>query len=71
MENKKHYYYRIYDDHEELDFTKSSFEYKKIRELLVEFEKNHNEYYNPEFFDYLKERDPEAEIIEVTNIFYD
>jgi len=71
MENKKHYYYRIYDDHEELDFIKSSFEYKKIRELLVEFEKNHNEYYNPEFFDYLKERDPEAEIIEVTNIFYD
>ena len=71
MENKKHYYYRIYDDHEELDFIKSSFEYKEIRKLLVEFEKIHNEYYNPEFFDFLKQRDPEAEIIEVTNIFYD
>ena len=71
MENKKFHYYRIYDDHEELDFIKSSIEYKEIRKLLVEFEKIHNEYYNPEFFEFLKERDPEAEIIEVTNIFYD
>jgi hypothetical protein len=71
MENKKYFYYRIYDDHEELDFIKSTIDYNKIRELLVKFEEIHKEYYNPEFLDFLKESDPEAEIIEVTNIFYD
>ncbi|OGU79591.1 MAG: hypothetical protein A2W11_06570 [Ignavibacteria bacterium RBG_16_35_7] len=71
MENKKYHYYRIYDDHEELDFIKSTIEYKEIRKLLEKFENIHKEYYNPEFLDFLKERDPEAEIIEVTNIFYD
>lgn len=70
MSEKKIYYYRIYDDHEEMDFIKSSVNYEKIRELLKDFEKVHNEYYNSEFVNFLREVDPNAELIEVTNIYY-
>ena len=33
------YYYRIYDDLEEMNYFKSSFDDKKIKEHLLEFEK--------------------------------
>ncbi len=64
------FYYRIFDDKEELNFFKSSLSYEKIRELMTEYEKTHQEYLNRDFIVYLKEQDPEAEIIEVTNIYY-
>ena len=64
------YYYRIFDDKEELNFFKSSFEYKKIRELMAEYENSHQEYINRDFIGFLKEKDKEAEIIDVTNIYY-
>lgn len=64
------FYYRIFDDKDELNFFKSSFEYDKIQELIKEYEKTHQEYFNPEFIGFLKELDKEAEIIEVTNIYY-
>ena len=70
MENKKIYYYRIFDDNEELDFLKSSLEYEKIRDLIKEFESKHSDYYNKEFVEFMKNQDPEAEIIDVTNIYY-
>ena len=70
MEKKKIFYYRLFDDNEELDFLKSSLEYEKIRELLTEYESTHNEYYNKEFVEFMKKQDPEAEIIEVTNLYY-
>lgn len=64
------FYYRIFDDKEELNFFKSSLSYEKIRELMAEYEKSHQEYINRDFIVYLKEQDSEAEIIEVTNIYY-
>ena len=64
------FYYRIFDDKEELNFFKSSLGYEKIRELMTEYEKSHQEYINRDFISYLKEQDSEAEIIEVTNIYY-
>lgn len=64
------FYYRIFDDKEELNFFKSTFEYEKIAALMSEFEKTHDEYCNADFIKFLKERDKEAEIIEVTNIYY-
>jgi hypothetical protein len=63
-------YYRIFDDKEELNFFKSSLGYEKIREFMAEYEKSHQEYINRDFISYLKEQDSEAEIIEVTNIYY-
>jgi hypothetical protein len=64
------FYYRIFDDKEELNFFKSSLNYEKIRELMSEYEKSHQEYVNKDFIGYLKELDGETEIIEVTNIYY-
>jgi len=64
------FYYRIFDDKEELNFFKSSLGYEKIRELMNEYEKTHQEYINKDFISYLKEQGAEAEIIEVTNIYY-
>ena len=64
------FYYRIFDDKEELNFFKSSMSYEKIRELMSEYEKSHQEYVNKDFISYLKKQDAEAEIIEVTNIYY-
>jgi hypothetical protein len=64
------YYYRIFDDKEELNFFKSSLNYEKVAALIDEFEKSHSSYYNNDFIEFLKEKDKEAEIIEVTNIYY-
>jgi len=64
------FYYRIFDDKEELNFFKSSLSYERIRELMSEYEKSHQEYDNKDFVGYLKEQDVETEIIEVTNIYY-
>jgi len=64
------YYYRIYDDKEQLNFIKSTLEQKKIRELLKDYEKEHQEYINTEFVEFLHHVDPKAELIEVINITY-
>ena len=64
------YYYRIYDDHEELNFFKSTFCDKKIRELLAEFEREKQQYYNLDFVEFLKKKDIDAEIIKVESISY-
>ena len=64
------FYYRIFDDKEELNFFKSSLSYEEIRELMNKYEKSHQEYINKDFISYLKEQDKETEIIDVTNIYY-
>ncbi len=64
------FYYRIFDDKEELNFFKSSLKYAEIAGLLKEYEKSHSEYINKDFIKFLKEKDKDAEIIEVTNIYY-
>ncbi len=66
----KYYYYRIYDDKEQFNYIKSTFQEKKIRTTLKKYEKAHQVYYNAEFMEYLKKQDPRAELIEVTPISY-
>ena len=64
------FYYRIFDDKDELNFFKSNLEYEKIATLMNDYEKTHQEYINPDFIGFLKQHDNDAEIIEVTNIYY-
>lgn len=64
------YYYRIFDDKDELNFFKSSLPYEKVIEYMRQYEKEHEEYDNREFVAYLYKFDKEAGFIEVTNIYY-
>ena len=64
------YYYRIYDDKEELNFIKSSLEEHEVRELLKNYEVEHQEYVNADFITFLREHDSVAELIDVTTISY-
>lgn len=70
MGKKKLYYYRIFDDKEKLNYLKSSLSHEEVEHWLKEYEKTHQKYFNPEFINYLHEHDPEAEIIEVSDISY-
>ena len=67
---KKIYYYRAYDDKEEKSYFKCSYDHASIEKLLNDFEQTHQEYYNFDFVKFLKEKDPEAELIEITSIYY-
>ncbi|MBI5215361.1 MAG: hypothetical protein HY960_06370 [Ignavibacteriae bacterium] len=64
------FYYKLYDDEEKINYIKTTFEQKRIRQLLQDFEKVHQEYHNSEFIHFLKEHDAQAELIEVTTITY-
>jgi hypothetical protein len=66
----RYYYYKIYDDREQLNYIKSTFEQKAIRKLLKKFEKTHQEYYTTEFLKALKSLDPKAELIDVMTISF-
>ena len=70
MGNKKLYYYRIFDDKEKLNYLKSSLPHEQVEHWLKEYERTHQKYFNPEFITYLHERDPEAEIIDISDISY-
>jgi hypothetical protein len=70
MNNKTFFYYRIYDDTEHLNFFKSVLSEQRIRELLEEYERVHQQYFNPNFLAFIHEHDEDAEIIEITNITY-
>jgi hypothetical protein len=70
MNHKKMYYYRIFDDTEKLNYLKSSLSHEEVERWLRDYEKTHQQYLNPEFIDYLREHDPEAEIIEISDISY-
>jgi hypothetical protein len=70
MSEKKLYYYRIYDDKERLNYLKSSLSHNEVEHWLKEYECTHQKYFNPEFINYLHEHDPEAEIIEVSDMSY-
>jgi hypothetical protein len=70
MGKKKLFYYRIFDDKEKLNYLKSSLSHEEVEHRLKEFEKTHQKYFNPEFINYLHEHDPEAEIIEISDISY-
>ncbi len=64
------YYYRIYDDKEELNYFKSSLERDLIDRLKREFENDRQVYTNPDFVEFLKKKDKEAEIITITEVDY-
>jgi hypothetical protein len=70
MSNKKLFYYRIFDDKEKLNYLKSALSHEEVEHWLSEYEKTHQKYFNPEFITYLQEHDPEAEIIEISDISY-
>ena len=70
MDEKKIFYYRIYDDKEEFSFIRSSLTRKRISELVMEFEKTHKKYINSTFVKYIQKEDKEAEIIKVVDISY-
>jgi hypothetical protein len=70
MEGVAKNYYRIYDDKEEENFFKSKLDHKKIKELLKEFETSHQEYYNNDFFNLVKQHDPDADLIKVQSLYY-
>jgi len=70
MEEKKLYYYRIYDDQEKLNYLKSSLPHSELEQWLKEYEDKHQKYFNPELIQFLKEHDKEAEIIEVNDLSY-
>jgi len=70
MSNKKLFYYRIFDDKEKLNYLKSSLSHEEVEHWLGEYERTHQKYFNPEFIIYLHEHDPEAEIIEISDISY-
>lgn len=64
------HYYRIYDDHEELNFFKSSLDDKAIQEMVKEFEAHRQHCYNCDFLEFLKKKDVDAELIEIHNVSY-
>lgn len=64
------YYYRIYDDKEQFNYIRSTFQEKKIRTMLKKYEKVHQQYYNSDFVEFLLKDDPKAEFVEVTPISY-
>jgi hypothetical protein len=70
MSNKKLYYYRIFDDKEKLNYLKSTLSHEQVEHWLKEYERTHQKYFNPEFITYLHEHDPEAEIIDISDISY-
>lgn len=70
MTEKKIYYYRIYDDNEQKSYFKCSYNKIEIRKLLKEFEQTHETYFNNDFVKYLQEKDTEAELIELHNLYY-
>lgn len=70
METKQLFYYRIFDDKEDFNFIKSSLPYHEVEKILKTYEKNHQKYFNSELVNYLQKFDPEAEIIEVSDMSY-
>lgn len=66
----QYFYYRIYDDKEQFNYIRSTFQERKIRTMLKKYEKVHQEYYNAEFVEFLRKYDPKAGFVEVTPISY-
>ena len=70
MADNKLFYYRIFDDKEKLNYLKSSLSHEQVEKWLREYEGSHQKYVNPEFIEFLSKHDPEAEIIEISDISY-
>ncbi|HET6272387.1 MAG TPA: hypothetical protein VFG32_05365, partial [Bacteroidota bacterium] len=59
-----------YDDKEQFNYIRSTFQDKKVRQMLKKYEKVHQQYFNTEFVEFLKKYDHKAEIINVAHISY-
>jgi hypothetical protein len=70
MTDKQNYYYRIYDDKEDFNFIKSSLSHDEVEKILKTYETSHQKFLNVELVSYLRQFDPQAEIIEVNEISY-
>lgn len=64
------YYYRIFDDKEELCYFKSSLDRNKVDELKKDFESGKKVFTNLEFLEFLRKKDAEAERIVITEVDY-
>jgi hypothetical protein len=70
MENQKYFYYRLFDDKEEKNYFKCNLDLAEITKRVKEYEKDHEEYLNADFVNFIKEQGAEAELIELRNIYY-
>ncbi len=70
MADNKLFYYRIFDDKEKMNYLKSSLSHDEVEKRLREFERSRQKYFNPEFLEFLSKDDPDAEIIEISDISY-
>lgn len=64
------YYYRIWDDKEELHYFKSNLDRTTIDRMKVEFESGRKVFTNTEFLDFLRKKDPEVEMISIMEVDY-
>jgi hypothetical protein len=70
MENGKMHYYRIYDDKEEFNYVKCKLTHKEFEEVIYEYEKRNEKYLTDSLLEYLKRKDPEAELFHLEEISY-
>jgi len=64
------YYYRIFDDKDELCYFRSSLPYEKIKQLIEQYKKGKDIYINSDFIDFLKKEDNSIEVITIDRISY-
>ncbi len=64
------YYYRIFDDKDELCYFRSSLSYEKIKQLIEQYKKGKDIYINSDFIDFLKKEDNSIEVITIDRISY-
>ena len=64
------YYYRIFDDKDELSYFRSSLPYEKIKQLIEQYKKGKDIYINSDFIDFLKKEDKSIEVITIDRISY-
>ncbi|GAB1350781.1 hypothetical protein MASR1M107_29960 [Ignavibacteriales bacterium] len=68
--DKQRNYFKIYDDEGIKSYFKTNLTYEEIEKLKLDFEQNHQEYYNNDFIKFIKDKDASTEEIEVQAIYY-
>ncbi|MBN8547034.1 MAG: hypothetical protein J0L60_12960 [Ignavibacteria bacterium] len=68
--DKQRNYFKIYDDEGIKSYFKTNLTYEEIEKLKIDFEQNHQEFYNNDFIKFLKDKDASTEEIEVQAIYY-
>jgi len=68
--DKQRNYFKIYDHEGIKSYFKTNLTYEEIEKLKIDFEQNHQEFYNNDFIKFLKDKDASTEEIEVQAIYY-